>query len=97
MFKDRQLSPVQKRSLMRFLKAAAEALEGEGPLKASPGPAAPSALPAHHVTLRFAHACSSASPLPLPPPLQSAEAACAAADALLPSRTHSVRSRWSSC
>lgn len=26
---------VQKRSLMRFLKAAAEALEGEGPLKAS--------------------------------------------------------------
>ncbi|PRW45613.1 rab s geranylgeranyltransferase component A 2 [Chlorella sorokiniana] len=32
-FKDRQLSPLQKRSLMRFLKAAAEALEGEGPLK----------------------------------------------------------------
>ncbi|KAL4446312.1 hypothetical protein ABPG77_003119 [Micractinium sp. CCAP 211/92] len=32
-FKDRHLSPVQKRCLMRFLKAAAEALEGEGPLK----------------------------------------------------------------
>lgn len=32
-FKDRQLSPLQKRALMRFLKAAGEALEGQGPLK----------------------------------------------------------------
>lgn len=32
-FKDRRLSPLQKRALMRFLKAAAEALEGQGPLK----------------------------------------------------------------
>jgi hypothetical protein len=37
------LPVLQKRSLMRFLKAAAEALEGQGPLKASLGPAAPPA------------------------------------------------------
>lgn len=37
-FKDRQLSPLQKRSLMRFLKAAGEALEGEGPLKVRESP-----------------------------------------------------------
>jgi hypothetical protein len=32
-FQDRGLSPLQKRAVMRFLKAAGEALEGEGPLK----------------------------------------------------------------
>lgn len=37
-FQDRRLSPLQKRGLMRFLKAAAEALEGQGPLKVRPLP-----------------------------------------------------------
>ena len=36
-FRDRTLSPLQKRTLMRFLKACTEALQGEGPLKVRSG------------------------------------------------------------
>lgn len=32
-FRDRTLSPLQKRTLMRFLKASSEAMQAQGPLK----------------------------------------------------------------
>ena len=84
-FQDRGLSLLQKRCLMRFLKAAAEALEGEGPLKVLlllrrrrwPPPPPPPAASCHRGSRR-AHQPGAALPnwpppvRPAAPPLQDA-------------------------
>ena len=36
-FRDRSLAPVEKRALMRFLKATVDAISGGGELKVRPG------------------------------------------------------------